>query len=160
MTQTRRALTPLLRQIQQRAVRRQLQRLGRTVLHAGGPLFATIAQIAFMRRRFDSALLYRRQDDLHHAKRAGNHTGFTADTFLLIHQDAVVKLADRAIRTTAGARCPFTMVTGYGVTFLLALDNRNTRQKTLRGQYMLLIVMRHDAGNLTSLASDAFMTIA
>lgn len=113
-----------------------------------------------MRRRFDPLLLYRRQDDLHHAKRAGNHTGFTADAFLLINLDAVVKLADGAIGTTAGARRPFTMVAGYGVTFLLVFDNRNARQKTLRGQNMLLIVVRHDAGNFTSLASDALMTIA
>lgn len=113
-----------------------------------------------MRRRFDSALLYRRQDDLHHAKRAGNHTGFTADAFFLIHLDAAVKLADGVIWTTAGARRAFTVVTGYCVTLLLIFDNRNARQKTLRGQYMLLIVMRHDAGNFTSLASDALMTIA
>jgi hypothetical protein len=106
VAKTRRALTPLFRQIHQRAVRCQHQRFGRTVLYAGGPLFATAAQIAFMRRRFDSALLYRRQDDLHHAKRAGNHTGFTADAFLLINLDAVVKLADGAIGTTAGARRP------------------------------------------------------
>jgi hypothetical protein len=82
-----------------------------------------------MRRRFDSALLYRRQDDLHHAKRAGNHAGFTADAFLLINLDAVVKLADGAIGTTAGAGRAFTMVAGYGVTFLLVFDNRNARQK-------------------------------
>jgi hypothetical protein len=65
---------------------------------------------------------------LHHAKRAGNHAGFTADAFLLIN----LTLSLSWLMAPLGqlrAQAPFTMVAGYGVTFLLVFDNRNTRQK-------------------------------
>jgi hypothetical protein len=97
---------------------------------------------------------------LHYPKRAGHHAGFTADTLFLAHLYATVNLAYRAVRTAAGAGRAFTMVTRYGVTFLLAFDEHNPRQKTPFGQDVLLIVMRHDAGHFAGPASDTFVTIA
>ena len=89
----------------------QLQRVCRAILDTGRTVFAPCTKVAFMRRGFNFASRNGCQDDLHRTKWTGHHAGFTANTLLLIDLNAVINVADCAIRAATGAGRIFTMVT-------------------------------------------------
>lgn len=99
------------------------------------------------------------QDDLHRTKRTGHHAGFTANTLLLIDLNAVINVADCAIRAATGAGRIFTMVTGHCTTLLLMFDNRNSGMKMVLAQDMLLIIVSHDTGDFTSMTTQTLLTV-
>ncbi|MNC49749.1 hypothetical protein D3C75_989480 [compost metagenome] len=98
-------------------------------------------------------------DNLHRAKRARHHTGFAANTFLLIHLHAVAYLRDGFIRATAGARRIFTMAACHGIAPSFMLYHRNARLKLLAGQNMLFFIVGHHAGHFTSMTPDTLLSI-
>ncbi|MDK6378214.1 hypothetical protein QP133_11250, partial [Lactobacillus crispatus] len=62
-----------------------------------------------MRRGFYFSYRNGCQNDLHRTKWTGHHAGFTANTLLLIDLNAVINVADCAIRAATGAGRIFTM---------------------------------------------------
>ncbi len=132
----------------------QLQRVRRAILNTGRTVFAPRTKVAFMRRGFYFSCRDGCQDDLHRTKRTGHHAGFTANTLLLIDLNAVINVADCAIRAATGAGRIFTMVTGHCTTLLLMFDNRNSGMKMVLAQDMLLIIVSHDTGDFTSMTTQ------
>ncbi len=61
------------------------------------------------------------------------------------------------LRTQGGV---LAVAAGDGVTLALRFDHGDTWQKALRGQHVLLLVMRHHAGHFAGLAADALSAIA
>ena len=112
-----------------------------------------------MRRRFDLNFGDGRQDDLHGAKRAGHHAGFTADTLLLIDLHAIVDVAYRSIRTTAGAGRIFAMVAGHCTSLMLMPDNRDPGLVVTLAKDVLLFIVGQNASDLTGMASQALLAV-
>ena len=152
--------TPLPGQRGQCLIVGEGQRLRRTVFHTGRSRLAARAQIAFLRAGFHLACGFRRDHDLHHPERAGHHAGFTANAFLLTDLNAVASLGDGAVGAAAEAGGVFAVAAGDGVTLPFCFNHGDTGQKALRGQRMLLLVMRHYAGHFAGLATDTFSAIA
>ncbi len=59
-----------------------------------------------------------------------------------------------------GRRGVLAVAAGDGVTLALRFDHGDTWQKALRGQHVLLLVMRHHAGHFAGTAADALSAIA
>ena len=137
----------------------QLQSVRRTILDTGRTTFATCTKVAFMRRGFNFACRDGYQDDFHRTKWTSYHAGFTANTLLLIDLNAVINVADCAIRAATGAGRIFTMVTGHCTTLLLMFDNRNSGMKMVLAQDMLLIIVSHDTGDFTSMTTQTLLTV-
>ena len=137
----------------------QLQRVRRAVFDTGRTIFAPCTKVAFMRRGFYFSYRNGCQNDLHRTKWTGHHAGFTANTLLLIDLNAVINVADCAIRAATGAGRIFTMVTGHCTTLLLMFDNRNSGMKMVLAQDMLLIIVSHDTGDFTSMTTQTLLTV-
>jgi len=112
-----------------------------------------------VRRDVDLALPYRGDQNLHGAEGACDDAGFTADTLLLIDLHAVANPTDGAVGTATGAGGGFAVVTGHRPTLPLMLDDGNARMKLRAAQNMLVIVMRHHAGDFTSTTSYTLLAI-
>lgn len=112
-----------------------------------------------MRRRFDLIFSDGRQDYLHRAKRTGHYAGFTADTLLLINLHAVVDVAYRPIRTTAGARSIFAMVAGHRTPLMLMLDDSDPGLVVTLAKDMLLFIVGQDTSHFTGMASQALLAV-
>ncbi|STJ79402.1 Uncharacterised protein [Escherichia coli] len=124
----------------------QLQRVRRAILNTGRTVFAPRTKVAFIA----VALLFlprRVSGRFASYQKTGHHAGFTANTLLLIDLNAVINVADCAIRAATGAGRIFTMVTGHCTTLLLMFDNRNSGMKMVLAQDMLLIIVSHDTGD-------------
>src|SRR5690606_27208338 len=91
----------------------QTERVSRAVFHTGRPILSPMTKIAFVRRGFNPILRDGCQDNLHGAERTGHHTGFTADTFLLIDLYTVVDVAYCPVRTASGTGGIFAVAAGH-----------------------------------------------
>lgn len=112
-----------------------------------------------MRRRFNLVFRDRRQDYLHGAKRTGHDAGFTADTPLLIDLHAVVDVAYRPVRTTAGARGIFAMVAGHRTSLMLMLNDSDPRLVVTLAKDVLLFIVGQNASHFTGMASQALLAV-
>ncbi|CBG90933.1 hypothetical protein ROD_42361 [Citrobacter rodentium ICC168] len=102
-----------------------------------------------------------RPGDIHRAKRAGQHTAFTADTARLFHKDMPVLAAYRLRRTDVRARRVFALVTGdrrgEGMVFndpdaWSKLPGRNRRA-------VLIFLMRNHTGDFAGTTADTLRRI-
>ncbi len=150
----RRAHLPGAGQLVQVIGGHQRQGIRRAVRHTGGPLRALKAEIALL-----GGSRQRCGDNLDGAKRAGNHTGFTADTFVLLHLYTVMHAADSPVRAALDAGGVFTVVAGYGALFIALFDHGDARGKMALAEDMLLIIMCHDASDLAGIASNTLLAI-
>lgn len=71
-------------------------------------------------------------NDRHHAKRASDHAGFAADTFLLNNLNAVIQLNNGTIRAGAGTGGIFAMVTKDRSGTLVTFKNFHSRREIVR----------------------------
>jgi hypothetical protein len=68
-------------------------------------------------------------------------------------------MADGAIRAASGTGRVLTVAAGHRAALVLMFDDGNARLKMPLAQDMLLIVMRHDTGDLTGVASQALLAV-
>jgi hypothetical protein len=68
-------------------------------------------------------------------------------------------MADCPVRATSGAGRIFTVVAGHCATLLLMFNDGNSGLEMPLAQDMLLVVVSHDAGDLTGMASQALLAI-
>jgi hypothetical protein len=79
---------------------------------------------------------------------------------LLIHLYAVIAFADGAVRATECTRGIFTVVTGDGAVLRARVKDRNTGMEMALAQDMLLIIMRHYAGNFAGVAPNTLLAVS
>jgi hypothetical protein len=68
-------------------------------------------------------------------------------------------MIDCAIRTASGTGRVFTVAASHRTALVLMFDDGNARLKMPLAQDMPLIVMRHDTGDLTGVASQALLAV-
>ncbi len=110
--------------------------------------FRALQKVAFMRRGF-TFLPQRVSERFASYQMDRPPRRIYSQYTLLIDLNAVINVADCAIRAATGAGRIFTMVTGHCTTLLLMFDNRNSGMKMVLAQDMLLVIVSHDTGDFT-----------
>jgi hypothetical protein len=152
------ALAARFRQVIQHGRRRQRQDIRRAIFDTGRALRASDRD-RICSPRPSRCRCQRRDDNFHRAKRAGHHAGFATNAFLLIHLYAVIAFADSAVRAALRAGRIFTMMAGDGAFSGAGPEDRNAGMKMALAQDMLLIVVRHHAGDFAGTTSDALLAV-